>query len=328
MEDKMKYFLPMIILSFVLLSCGEKEETEETEDSTTNTAQSITNSDFSITNYSTYDNSSSSDSGVVYQLNSDSSFYDNEPSSSSSSSSCAFFDAFSTATFEEDGVNTYKLAINDMSVADCFSSSSGITITSSKGSVFMYGVVVVDNSSGNVIDLTGKIFSNACSNCYLKSQAQAMYMSVSATSSQGNIELIMKQLVSQSDGTACNVNSSTTFTSDCYEQSYNSLAEGTDSTIRLHKLIFKSGLDASSSGTYYTGGTITFQYNNWNGTMTYSSDNTSAAPTYSATNGTDNVSGTYNYSSSSSSSRSKRDNNLNTNLLDQQLINSFQNLVF
>ncbi len=54
----------MIILSLVLLSCGEKEETEETEetvDSTTNitnTAQSITNSDFSTTNYSTYDNSS------------------------------------------------------------------------------------------------------------------------------------------------------------------------------------------------------------------------------------------------------------------------------
>ena len=322
----MKYFIPMIILSLVLLSCGKKEETGDEDDSTTNTAQSITNSDFSITNYSTYDNSSSSESGVVYQLNSNSSFYDNEPSSSSSSSSCAFFDAFSTATFEEDGVNTYKLAINDMSVADCFSSSSGITITSSKGSVFMYGVVVVD-SSGNPIDITGKTFSNACSNCYLKSRAQAMYMSVSGTSSQGNIELISKQLTSQSDDTACNVNSSSTFTSDCYQQSYNSLAAA-DSTIAIHKLIFKSGLDASSSGTYFTGGTITFQYNNWNGTMTYSSDNTSAAPTYSATNGTDNVSGTYNYSSSSSSSRSKRGNNLNTNLLDQQLINSFQNFVF
>ena len=322
----MKYFLPMIILSLVLLSCGEKEETDDSTTTITNTAQSITNSDFSTTNYSTYDNSSSSDSGVVYQINSDSSFYDNNPSSSSSSSSCAFFDAFSTATFEEDGVNTYKLVINDMSVADCFSGSSGITITSSKGSVFMYGVVVVD-SSGNVIDLTGKTFSYACSNCYLKSQAQAMYMSVSGTSSQGNIELISKQLTSQSDDTACNMNSSSTFTSDCYQQSYNSLAAA-DSKIAIHKLIFKSGLDASSSGTYFTGGTITFQYNNWNGTMTYSSDNTSAAPTYSATNGTDNVSGTYNYSSSSSSSRSKRDNNLNTNLLEQQLINSFQNFVF
>ena len=134
--------------------------------------------------------------------------------------------------------------------------------------------------------------------------------------------------MSESDNTACNTNSSLTYTSDCYKQSYNSLAVGTDSTIALHKLISKSGLDGSSSGTYFTGGTITFQYNNWNGTMTYSSDNTSAAPTYSATNGTDNVSGTYNYSSSSSSSRSKRDNNLNTNLLDQQLINSFQNYVF
>lgn len=316
----------MIILSLVLLSCGKKEETGDEDDSTTNTAQSITNSDFSTTNYSTYDNSSSSDSGIVYQLNSDSSFYDNNPSSSSSSSSCAFFDAFSTATFEEDGVNTYKLAINDMSVADCFSFSYRVSTTSSKGSLLIYGVVVVD-SSGNPIDITGKTFSNACSNCYIKSRAQAMYMSVSGTSSQGNIELISKQLISQSDGTACNVNSSTTFTSDCYQQSYNSLAAA-DSTIAIHKLIFKSGLDASSSGTYFTGGTITFQYNNWNGTMTYSSDNTSAAPTYSATNGTDNVSGTYNYSSSSSSSRSKRDNNLNTNLLEQQLINSFQNFVF
>ena len=320
----MKYFLPMIILSLVLLSCREKEETDDSTTNITNTAQSITNSDFSTTNYSTYDNSSSSDSGVVYQINSDSSFYDNNPSSSSSSSSCAFFDAFSTATFEEDGVNTYKLAINDMSVADCFSFSYRVSTTSSKGSLLIYGVVVVD-SSGNPIDITGKTFSNACSNCYIKSRAQAMYMSVSGTSSQGNFELISKQLTSQSDDTACNVNSSSTFTSDCYQQSYNSLAAA-DSTIAIHKLIFKSGLDASSSGTYFTGGTITFQYNNWNGTMTYSSDSTSAAPTYSATNGTNSVSGTYNYSSSSS--RSKRDNNLNTNLLDQQLINSFQNFVF
>ena len=320
----MKYFLPMIILSLVLLSCGEKEETDDSTTNITNTAQSITNSDFSTTNYSTYDNSSSSDSGIVYQLNSDSSFYDNNPSSSSSSSSCAFFDAFSTATFEEDGVNTYKLAINDMSVADCFSFSYRVSTTSSKGSLLIYGVVVVD-SSGNPIDITGKTFSNACSNCYIKSRAQAMYMSVSGTSSQGNFEIISKQLTSQSDDTACNVNSSSTFTSDCYQQSYNSLAAA-DSTIAIHKLIFKSGLDASSSGTYFTGGTITFQYNNWNGTMTYSSDNTSAAPTYSATNGTDNLSGTYN--PSSSSSRSKRDNNLNTNFLGKKIISSFKNFVF
>ena len=321
----MKYFIPMIILSLVLLSCAKKEETGDEGDSSTNTAQSITNSDFSITNYSTYNNSSSSDSGVVYQINDDSSFYDNQPSSSPSSYSCAFMDAYSTVTFEADSYNTYKLAINDMSLEDCFDSISGITITSSKGSLYMYGVVIVD-SSGNAIDVTGKTFSNACSNCYLKSKAQAMYMSVSATSSQGNVELIIKQLMSQSDDTACNINSSSTYTSDCYQQSYNSSAVGTDSTIELHKLIFKSGLDGSSSGTYFTGGTITFQYNNWNGTMTYSSNSTSAAPTYSATNGTNSVSGTYNYSSSSS--RSKRDNNLNTNLLDQQLINSFQNFVF
>ncbi len=314
----------LLISSVLIIGCSREPE-KGNDDSSTNTAQSITNSDFSITNYSTYNNSSSSDSGVVYQINDDSGFYDNQPSSSSSSTSCVFLDALSTVTFEEDSNNTYKLAINDMSIEDCFGSISDITITSSKGSFYMYGVVIVD-SSGNAIDVTGKTFSNACSNCYLKSKAQAMYMSVSGTSSQGNIELISKQLISQSDGTACNWNSSSTYTSDCYQQSYNSSAVGTDSTIALHKLIFKSGLDGSSSGTYFTGGTITFQYNNWNGTMTYSSNSTSAAPTYSATDGTNSVSGTYNYSSSSS--RSKRDNNLNTNLLDQQLINSFQNFVF
>ena len=319
----------LLISSVLIIGCSREQE-KGNDDSSTNTAQSITNSDFSITNYSTYNNSSSSDSGVVYQINDDSSFYDNQPSSSPSSISCAFMDAFSTVTFEEDSNNTYnntyKLAINDMSVEDCFGSISGITITSSKGSAYMYGVVIVD-SSGNAIDVTGKTLSSACtSSCYFKSMAQAMYMSFSATTSQGDLELIIKQLTSESDDTACNWNSSSTYTSDCYQQSYNSSAVGTDSTIELHKLIFKSGLDGSSSGTYFTGGTITFQYNNWNGTMTYSSDSTSAAPTYSATNGTNSVSGTYNYSSSSS--RSKRDNNLNTNLLDQQLINSFQNFVF
>ena len=316
----------ILLISTVLIFGCSREQEKGNDDRSTNTAQSITNSDFSITNYSTYNNSSSSESGVVYQINDDSSFYDNQPSSSSSSISCVFLDAFSTVTFEEDSNNTYKLAINDMSIADCFGSISGITITSSKGSFYMYGVVMVDRW-GYTIDITGKTLSNACTSyCYFKSMAQAIYMSFSATSSQGNFELIIKQLTSESDDTACNWNSSSTYTSDCYQQSYNSSAVGTDSTIELHKLIFKSGLDGSSSGTYFTGGTITFQYNNWNGTMTYSSDNTSAAPTYSATNGTNSVSGTYNYSSSSS--RSKRDNNLNTNLLDQQLINSFQNFVF
>ena len=69
-------------------------------------------------------------------------------------------------------MNTYKLAINDMSIADCFCISSGITITYSKGIVFMYGVVIVD-SSGNAIDVTGKTLSSACtSSCYLKSKGK------------------------------------------------------------------------------------------------------------------------------------------------------------
>ena len=314
----------LLISIILIIGCSKEEEEEKSTEDTTNTAQSITTSDFSITNYSTYDNSSSSESGVVYQLNSDSSFYDNKPSSSSSSTNCAFFNALSTATFEKASNNTHILAINDMSVEDCFDSISGLTITYSKGSYYMYGVVIVDSSG--VVDVTGKTMSNACTSCYIQQSAQAMYIELSGTSSSGDVKLIIKQLQSESDGGACNVTSLLNFSSDCYNQEYNSSVIGTSSEIALHKLIFKSGLDASSSGTYFTNGTITFQYNNWNGTMTYSSDNTSAAPNYSATNGTDNVSGTYN--PSSSSSRSKRDNNLNTNFLGKQIISSFKNFVF
>jgi len=302
-----------ILLISIILIIGCSKEEEKSTEVTTNTAQSITTSDFSITNYSTYDNSSSSSSGVVYQINNDSSFYDNSPSSSSSSTNCAFFNALSTATFEKASNNTHILAINDMSVEDCFDSISGVTITSSKGSYYMYGVVIVDSSG--VVDVTGKTMSNACTSCYIQQSAQAMYLELSGTSSSGDVKLIIKQLQSESDGGACNVTSLLNFSSDCYNQEYNSSVIGTSSEIALHKLIFKSGLDASSSGTYYT-----------NGTITYSSDNTSAAPTYSATNGTDNLSGTYN--PSSSSSRSKRDNNLNTNFLGKKIISSFKNFVF
>ena len=53
-----------------------------------------------------------------------------------------------------------------MSVEDCFDSISGVTITSSKGSYYMYGVVIVDSSG--VVDVTGKTMSNACTSCYIQ----------------------------------------------------------------------------------------------------------------------------------------------------------------
>ena len=185
----------LLISIILIIGCSKEEEEEKSTEDTTNTAQSITTSDFSITNYSTYDNSSSSSSGVVYQINNDSSFYDNSPSSSSSSTNCAFFNALPTATFEKASNNTHILAINDMSVEDCFDTISGVTITSSKGSFYMYGVVIVD-SSGNAVDVTGKTLSNACiTSCYIQSAAQAMYLELSATSSQGDLKLINKQLL-------------------------------------------------------------------------------------------------------------------------------------
>ena len=106
-----------------------------------------------------------------------------------------------------------------MSVEDCFSSISGVTITSSKGSFYMYGVVIVD-SSGDV-DVKGKTMSNACTSCYIQSSAQALYLELAGTTSQGDFKLINKQLLSESDGGACNVSSSLTYSADCYDQEYN-----------------------------------------------------------------------------------------------------------
>ena len=73
----------------------------------------------------------------------------------------------------------------------------------------------------------------------------------------------------------------------------NSVTVSKDLDIKINK----TGLEGSKEGLYYTNGTIDFQYNNWNGTMTYGG-NSSSAPTYTVTNGNDNLTGTYNYSSS------------------------------
>lgn len=296
---EIKNLIISIIMIAMLTSCGKKEETAE-DDEATNTAKKITLSDFSGDS-STYDNSSSSSGGgVVYRINSDSKFYDNDPNSSSSSSSCSFDTALSNAVYEADSDGTYSIAVNDMSVTDCISGS-----TSATQSVYYYGIIYV-NSNGNAVDLTGKTGEYGCSGCYMKSSGFKMYINVSGQGSSGNtVEITFKFMTSESDDTACNYNSSGSYTSDCQNNQFGTYKDGSTTLTLIHKHTYKSGLTRSSSGTYYTGANIDFKYNNWTGTMTYSSDNTSAAPTYSATNGTDNVSGTFSYSSSGSRSNAK-----------------------
>jgi len=309
-----------IVMVAILTSCAKKEETAD-DDETTNTAKNIAVSDFSVSS-STYDNSSSSSSGVVYQINNDSKFYNNNPNSSSSSS-CAFFNALQTAVFEADSDSTYKMVINDMSISDCFGSSSGIT--SSTGSYYLYGVLIYD-SNGNNVNVNGKTLNNACSTsgCYYKSRGAKMYSNLIGSSSSGDVKLTLKQMYSESDGTAC-IATSTSLSSDCDDNYYNSTEVGSLSAVYIHKHTYKSGLIYSSSGTYYTGENINFKYNNWTGSMTYSSDNTSSAPTYSATNGTDNVSGTFTYSSSSRSNFKVNSKSRN-NILVQKILNSFKKI--
>ena len=96
--------------------------------------------------------------------------------------------------------------------------------------------------------------------------------------------------------------------------------------IEYHKHTYKSGLTRSSSGTYFTGANIDFKYNNWTGTMTYSSDNTSAAPTYSATNGTDNVSGTFSYSSSGSRSNARESSSSLNSIIFEKMLKTFDKI--
>ena len=139
---KMNYFYPVILFIFcaVFFSCA-KEYDSSTEESTssTNTAQSIANSDFQITNYTTLDNSITD--GAVYSINNDSSYFDNDPNSSSTS--CDYFDAISNAVFEADDNNTFKASVNDMSLTNCYPSYE---LTSSAGSCHMSRVTAVDQN--------------------------------------------------------------------------------------------------------------------------------------------------------------------------------------
>ena len=317
-----KNLLISIIMMAMLTSCGKKEETAE-DDEATNTAKKITLSDFSGDS-ATYDNSSSSSrGGVVYRINSDSIFYDNNPNSSSSSSSCSFYTALSNAAFEAASDGTYSITVNDMSVIDCVSGP-----TSATQSLYMYGIVYV-NSNGNAVDLTGKTGQYGCSGCYIKSASTKLYQYLSGTNSSGNTtEITAKIMISESDGTACNHNSSGSYTSDCQNYSFVTAKNGSETITQIHKHTYKSGLTRSSSGTYYTGANIDFKYNNWTGTMTYNSDNTSAAPTYSATNGTDNVSGTFSYSSSGSRSNAKENSSSLNSIIFEKMLKKFDKIKY
>jgi hypothetical protein len=63
----------------------------------------------------------------------------------------------------------------------------------------------------------------------------------------------------------------------------------------IDKTVLESrGLGIVHRARYYNSGSVTFTFNNWSGTMTYGTDAFSA-PRYTASDGTDTVSGTYNY---------------------------------
>ncbi len=259
--------------------------------------------------------------GVVYRINSDSAFYDNNPNSSSGSNCSSFSSAYSNAKFEAVSDGTYSLAVNDTSVTDCISGS-----TSATQSMYMYGIIIID-SSGNNVDLTGKTMSSSCSGCSLKASASKMYLNYKGTGSSGNtVEITFKIMLSESDGTACNYDSSASYTSDCQNNAFGTGKDGSLNFTQYHKHTYKSGLTRSSSGTYFTGANIDFKYNNWTGTMTYSSDNTSAAPTYSATNGTDNVSGTFSYSSSGSRSNARESSSSLNSIIFEKMLKTFDKI--
>ena len=152
MKNKYLYPVSLLIVCGLFFGCAKEEDsTTEESSSSTNTAQSISNTDFQITNYTTLDNSSTD--GVIYSINNDSSFFDNDPYPSSTS--CNYLDAISNAVFEADDNNSFKASVNDISLADCYPSYD---LTSSAGSFYMSNVTAVDQS-GNSVSLAGLKYS-------------------------------------------------------------------------------------------------------------------------------------------------------------------------
>ena len=291
MKNKYLYPLSLLILCGLFFGCMKKEDsTTEESSSSTNTAQSISNTDFQITNYTILDNSSTD--GVIYEINNDNTFYDNDPNTSSSLS-CSFFDQIDNAVFEADDNNTFKASVNDMSVSDCY---SAYDLTSAIGSFHISKLAVVD-LNGNQVSLEGLKYSQITSFQSI-SVKMSIYYYLEGSYQNVNLKIEQKSLLSQADGiSGCSRNSSLDLTNDCYDQLYNSTKYIGPRKVSLDKLVGKSGLEGSINGIYHTNGTIEFRYNNWTGTMTYGS-NPSSAPTYTATNGTDNVSGTFTYDTS------------------------------
>ena len=294
MKNKYLYPVSLLIVCGLFFGCMKKEDsTTEESSSSTNTAKSISNTDFQITNYTTLDNSSTD--GVIYSINNDSIYFDNDPYPSSTS--CNYLDAIGNAVFEADDNNSFKASVNDMSVSDCYPT---FELTSSVGSFYMSDVTAVDQS-GNTVSLAGLNYSQLAAyfgNTYVTSAKMNMHLDIEGTYQNVSLKITTKSLLSQADGNSpCTWNNSLDISSDCYDQLYRSTKYIGPRVLRLEKKIAKSGLEGSTTGTYYTNGIVEFQYNNWTGTMTYR-DNASSAPTYTATNGTDNVSGTFTYDTS------------------------------
>jgi hypothetical protein len=87
----------------------------------------------------------------------------------------------------------------------------------------------------------------------------------------------------------------TTIFTDCVQHAYtDSRQTNTDENTDyiLVSTMTANNLERERGTTYYTNGTMDFEFNNWSGVMTYGADS-SVAPTYVATNGMEQISGIY-----------------------------------
>lgn len=189
--------------------------------------------------------------------------------------------------------NTYRLSIPDTDLTDCYSNPYDRIYNSCVYSLFLDKVMAKD-TSGNLVDLEGKKFSDMWNFITPQFLYRSM-ITINATFTTGSGMRYVGNYLSA-------LHASTGLNEPCVEEGVNNCRIQDVLIVRYidnpsydyndKSLLDTHSLEVVAGAPYYVNGTIAFTINDWSGTMTYGSDAYSA-PTYTASNGSENVSGTY-----------------------------------
>lgn len=214
-------------------------------------------------------------------------FHDNE---SGNFDEACVNNVLSTYTYDLNADGTYNLNLPLVEVGQCYHNPS-IENKKTFYSFYDESIKALD-SSGTPIDLEGVAFTYDSN--FTKSQSRSlMTQNLSGNYNGRHVEAqFFRAITDKNDFNLICVRESP------MECTIRTVLTNEYKDMPLLNSYFSHTLQLNTTfedrnSTYFSGGTITFQINDWNGTMTYTDPET--PPTFTASNGIENASGTFNY---------------------------------